>query len=195
MIRLSGLAFLLAVSAPAFSQEGDTALIGKAVKDFKLKDLLKDQETLHSIAEYKGKKHVVLIWISEQCDVTWRYEKRTGELMKQFGKDVQFFAVAGSSADTPVSIRKYAESKNYGMPVLDDVKSRMTQYFGVKVTPTYLVIDKEGVLRYRGACDDLQCGGSYKAEESAAKEKYVQDALKALLEGKAPAVTEKKGIG
>ena len=81
------------------------------------------------------------------------------------------------------------------MPVLDDVKSQMTSYFGVSVTPTYVLIDKEGVLRYRGACDDLQAGKNYSADENAAKERYVAEALKAVLEGKDPAVTEKKGFG
>ena len=185
----------LLLAAPAAAAQDDKAAIGKPVKDFKLKDLMSSEGKQYSLSEYKGSKAVVLVWISEKCDITWRYEKRTGDLMKEFGKDTQFFAVASSANDTPDSIKKYAESKNYGMPVLDDVKSEAAKYFGAAVTPTYMIIDKEGVLRYRGACDDLQAGKGFSADESTAKERYVHQALKAILEGKEVPVTEKKGFG
>ena len=193
MIRL--MAALLLLAGPVAAAQDDKAAIGSPVKDFQLKDLLSPDGKMHSLAEYKGKKAVVLIWVSEKCDITWRYEKRTGDLMKEFGKDTQFFAIASSANDTPESIKKYTESKNYGMPVLDDVKSAAASYFGATVTPTYMIIDKEGVLRYRGACDDLQAGKGYSADESTAKERYVHGALKAILEGKEVPVTEKKGFG
>jgi len=179
----------------AGAQDDTKAAIGKPVKDFKAKDLMSAEAKEYSLAEYKGKKAVVLVWISEKCDITWRYEKRTGDLMKEFGKDAQFFAVSSSDNDTPVSIKKYCESKNYGMPVLDDVKSAMAAYFGATNTPTYMVIDKEGVLRYRGACDDLQAGKDFASDESKAQERYVHSALKAILEGKDVPVTEKRGFG
>jgi peroxiredoxin len=193
MIRVL-LACLLAAPLAA-AQEDTRAAIGKPVKDFQLKDLMSPDGKVHSLAEHKGKKAVVLVWISEKCDITWRYEKRTGELMKEFGKDTQFFAVASSANDTPDSIKKYAESKNYGMPVLDDVKSAAASYFGATNTPTYMLIDKEGVLRYRGACDDLQAGKNFAADESTAKERYLYNALKAILDGKDVPVAEKKGFG
>jgi peroxiredoxin len=193
MIRVL-LACLLA--APVAAAQDDTrAAVGKPVKEFKLKDLMSADGKEYSLASFKGSKAVVLVWISEKCDITWRYEKRTGDLMKEFGKDTQFFAVASSANDTPESIKKYAESKNYGMPVLDDVKSAAAAYFGATNTPTYMLIDKEGVLRFRGACDDLQASKDFAAEESKAKERYLYNAIKAILEGKDVPVTEKKGFG
>lgn len=193
-MMLRSLALLLLAGTLARAQE-DKAVIGKEVRDFKLRDLMQDESKSFSLSEFKGKKAIVLIWVSEQCDITWRYEKRTGQLMKEFGKDAQFFAVAGSGADSLAGIRKYADSKNYVMPLLDDVKSQMTTYFGIKVTPSYLVIDKEGVLRYRGACDDLQMGKDFAADETTAKQRFVAEVLKALSEGKESPHSEKKGFG
>jgi len=190
-----GLAALIAAGASA--QESGKAEFGKAVKSFKLKDAMKDEETFVDLGDCKGKSAVVLVWISEKCDITWRYEKRTGQLQKEFGeKGVKFFAVWSSAADTAQGIRKYAESKNYAMPVLDDDKGDLARYFGATVTPTFVVIDKEGAFRYRGACDDLQTSGAgYKGDETAAKERYVATALSCVLEGKDVAVTEKRGFG
>ena len=55
-----------------------------------------------------------------QCGTTWKYEKRVGEMLKANAKnDVVFFALRSSLNDTPESIRKYAESKHFDMPVLD----------------------------------------------------------------------------
>ncbi len=198
MIRAAwtvGLAALIAAGASA--QEGEKGAIGKAVKAFKVRDVMKDGESFVDLGDAKGKHAVVLVWISEKCDITWRYEKRTGQLQKEFGgKGVKFYAVWSSSADTAQGIRKYAESKNYAMPVLDDDKGQLARYFGVGVTPTYVVIDKEGLFRYRGACDDLQTtGAGYKGDESAAKERYVAAALTSVLDGKEVAVTEKRGFG
>src|SRR5262245_17674435 len=133
MIRVL-LAMLL--TAPVAAAQDERAAIGKPVKDFTLKDLLSAEGKSYTLSDYKGKKAIVLVWVSEKCDITWRYEKRTGDLMKEFGKDTQFFAVASSANDTPESIKKYTESKNYGMPVLDDVKSAMAAYFGATNTPT-----------------------------------------------------------
>ena len=63
------------------------------------------------------------------------------------------------------------------------------------MTPTYLVIDKEGILRYRGACDDLQMGKGYSSDEATAKQRFVAEVLKALSEGKESPHSEKKGFG
>ncbi|HXG61413.1 MAG TPA: redoxin domain-containing protein [Planctomycetota bacterium] len=187
-------AALSAAAVPASAQE--RGMIGKPIKEFKLRDATKDGDAWISLADFKGKSPVVLVWISEKCDVTWKYEKRTGALREEFGpKGVQFLAVWSSAADTREGIRKYVESKNYGMPVLDDENGELARYFGAVVTPTYAVIDKEGVLRYVGAMDDLQCGPNYRADESQVKERYVHSVLTALLEGKEVTVAPRKGFG
>jgi peroxiredoxin len=193
-VWVPALSLLIATGAAA----QDTAVVGQAVaKEFKLKDAMKDDDATVNLADFKGKSEVVLVWISEKCDITWRYEGRTGKLQEEFGKKgVKFFAVWGSSADSKEGIRGYAKSKNYGMPILDDANGELTRYFKVSVTPTYVIIDKEGKLRYRGACDDLQCSpASYRKEDSEAKERYVASALSAILDGKEVAVTEKRGAG
>jgi peroxiredoxin len=187
-----GLAVLTAASASA----QEKIKIGDEAKAFKVKDAMKEEETWIDLAEHKGKNPIVLVWISEKCDITWRYEGRTGELMKEFGpKGVKFYAVWSSAADSAEGIKKYAESKNYVMPVLDDAKGELARFYGVNTTPAYVVIDKDGKFRYRGACDDLQLGGGFKADANTAKERFVHAALTAILEGKDVTVTEKKGVG
>jgi peroxiredoxin len=189
----AGLVAMIAAGASA----QDKGKIGEAAKYFKVKDAMKAEETWVNLEDHKGKEAVVLVWISQQCDVTWRYEGRTGELMKEFGpKGVKFYAVWSSQADSAEGIKKYAESKNYVMPVLDDAKGELARFYGVNTTPTYVIVDKDGKFRYRGACDDLQCGaGTFSKEAAAATERYVHAALTAMIEGKDIKVTDKKGVG
>jgi peroxiredoxin len=159
---------------------------GQPVKEFQLRDLWTDKDV--KLSQFKGKP-VVLIFISDKCDVTWRYERRIGKLMQTYGpKGVQFLAVRSSARDTPQQIKTYAEAKNFTMPLLYDDKNVLADYLGVRVTPTFFVIDGKGVLRYQGACDD-------DGEEAGATRHYVVDALDAVLGNKEVPVKETAAFG
>lgn len=186
------LAALLLPWAPAWSPQEGTAsatLIDKPVRDFKLRDLMKDEESWISLSDFKGKKAVVLFFTSYNCDASLDYENRTLKLIKDFaGKDVVFLGVRSSAEDDAAGMRKYAESKGFKIPFLEDTKNVLAAYLDVLVTPTFYVIDKEGVLRYRGAYDES-------LKEARAQKTYVHDALKAVLEGKEVSLKTTRTIG
>ena len=174
----------------------EKATIDKPIKDFKLKDVMyepkkSDKEDMTNIAlsQYKGKKNVVLFFMSEQCSVTWRYEKRMGEMLKKYKKgDVTFLGVRCSANDTPETIKKFAESKNFEMPILNDEKGKLSSFFKITNTPTFAVVDKKGVLRYRGSFDD-------NPEDADVKKHYLGDALVAVLDNKSVPVTNTRPFG
>jgi peroxiredoxin len=202
--------FLLAIAAlllPAFAnapagspaealakegvQEGQqtTTLIDTPLKDFKLRDLMKDAETWVSLSEYKDKKAVVLFFTSYNCDASLDYENRALKLFKDFaGQDVVFLGVRSSAEDDAAGMRKYAEAKGFKIPFLEDTNNKLAAYLDVLVTPTFYVIDKQGVLRYRGAYDES-------LKESRAQKTYVHDALKAVLAGQEVALKTTRTIG
>ena len=190
--------FLLAAAALLFplasfsgGQEGQltNALVDKPVKDFKLRDLMKDAETWISLSDYKDKKAVVLIFTSYTCDACADYENRMLKLIKDFaGQDVVFLGVRSSADDDAAGMRKYAESKGFKIPFLEDTRNVLAAALDVLVTPTFYVIDKQGVLRYRGAYDES-------LKEARAQKTYVHDALKAVLEGKEVALKTTRTIG
>jgi peroxiredoxin len=198
MIRLllATLAVLLPLApafaeAPAGRQEGKASdtLIDKPVKDFKLRDLMKDAETWISLSDYKDKKAVVLFFTSYNCDASLDYENRALKLFKDFaGQDVVFLGVRSSAEDDAAGMRKYAESKGFKIPFLEDTNNKLAAYLDVLVTPTFYVIDKQGVLRYRGAYDES-------LKESRAQKTYVHDALRAVLAGQEVALKTTRTIG
>ena len=186
MIRLPAL-----LLAALFAQEAktETAAVDAPVKEFRLKDVMKDGESFVSLSDYKDKKAVVLIFTSYNCDACIDYETRTRKLVADFaGQDVAFLAIRSSAEDDAAGMRKYATAQGYKFPVLDDPGNKLADYFEMKVTPTFYVIDKKGVLRYRGAYDES-------LKESKAQKTYVHDALRAVLEGKEVALKTTRTIG
>jgi peroxiredoxin len=178
LLATAALLFPLALPSGAQEQKPADALIDKPLKDFKLRDLMQDKETWISLSDYKDKKAVVLFFTSYNCDASLDYENRTLKLIKDFaGQDVVFLGVRSS-----------AEDDAFKIPFLEDTKNVLAATLDVLVTPTFYVIDKQGVLRYRGAYDES-------LKETRAQKTYVHDALKAVLEGKEVALKTTRTIG
>ena len=162
---------------------GNVMEMDKPVKEFKLKNLAHEtkegeKKDANLVAIKELKKPVVMFFMSEKCGVTWKYEKRIGDLVAKYGeKDVAFVSIRCSANDTEESIVKFAEAKNFNMPVLNDAKGELTSFFRVRQTPTFVVLDKKGVLRYHGSFDD-------NAEVDAVEHKYLAEAVSAVLADK-----------
>jgi peroxiredoxin len=193
LMAMSVCALASAAGYSAYARQSDApkaekltaAVLDKPVNDFKLRDVTKDlkrsekaEDAMVQLASFKGKKNVILFFMSEQCSVTWRYERRVGKLMQANAKkDLAFLGVRCSANDTVESIRKFAEAKNFAMPVLNDEKGEVSKFFKVIQTPTFVLIDKQGVLRYRGSFDD-------NADEANVQDSCLPNAIKAVLAGK-----------
>ena len=134
-------------------------------------------------------KPTLLVFISYNCSTSWRYEKRVGKVMQEFGpKGLRVMFVRSSANDTVEQTKKYAEARNFTGPLLYDEKNALADYFGVRVTPTFVLLDGKGVLRYSGSFDDHP-------DETAAKKTFARDAITAVIDGKPVAVKETRAFG
>lgn len=73
--------------------------------------------------------------------------------------------------------------------VLVDVQHAVADLYGAVTTPHVFVIDREGILRYRGAVDDITFRQRF------ATRFFLQEAIEALLEGRLPALPETPAYG
>ncbi|HLY76158.1 MAG TPA: redoxin domain-containing protein [Planctomycetota bacterium] len=188
---LAAAAVLFPLAPLSWAQEGKAsdALLDQPLKDFKLRDLTKDADTWISLSDYRDKKAVVLIFTSYTCDACADYENRMLKLIRDFaGRDVVFLGVRSSADDDAAGMRKYAEAKGFKIPFLEDTRNVLAAALDVLVTPTFYVIDKRGILRYRGAYDES-------LKEARAQKTYVHDALKAVLDGREVALKTTRTIG
>jgi peroxiredoxin len=173
----------------------DRAAVDTPVRDFRLRDVMADEETFVRLSDLKGKT-VVLFFVSDKCQVTWLYEERTGKLIQDFkAKGVVFLGIRSSAGDSEREIRSYCEAKNFDIPVLFDEGNVVADYFDVVTTPQYGVIDDQGVLRYFGACDDNQNPAKLRQPAETATKHYVREALEAVLAGRPVTTKEAKGYG
>jgi peroxiredoxin len=198
---LSAAAIALATGVMALAQDDSRskasfARMDEPIQNFALRDVMKElkegekeEAALVSLDSLKEKKTVVLFFMSEGCGTTWRYEKRVGKFLKEYGdKNVVMMGVRCSAIDTLEGIKKYAEARHFDMPVLNDERGELTKFFKVRNTPSFIVIDKKGVLRYKGGYDD-------NAEEANVTRTYLVDAVNAVLEGKEVKTKETRALG
>lgn len=164
--------------------------IDKPVKDFAFRDIMADGAAAKKtvkLSDFKGKKAVVAVFMANRCGTTWTYEQAVGDLLKDYkAKGVEVVAIHSNFQETDTEIKGQFEQRNLDMPILDDKETQaFAEYVGARVTPTFLVIDKKGVLRYQGAFDKFH-------DE---KNPYVRPALDAVLAGKPVTTKTSRAFG
>ena len=169
--------------------------IGDKVADFKLKNV---DGKMVSLADYKNAKGFVVIFSCNHCPYVKAYEDRMIELHKKY--ESKGFPVIAINSNDPAAVPEdsydkmieRAKEKSFPFAYLFDEGQKVYPVFGAARTPHVFVLSKKGkdmVVEYIGAIDD-----NYK-DAAAVKEKYVEKAIDALLDGKSPEVKETKAVG
>ncbi len=169
--------------------------VGDAAPDFRLKNV---DGKMVSLADYPKTKGFIVIFSCNHCPYVKAYEGRIIELHKKY-EPLGFPVIAINSNDPEVvpedsydKMIEHAKEKKFSFPYLFDQGQRILPQYGAARTPHVFVLSKQGMeyrVEYIGAIDD-----NYK-DASAVKEKYVENAVNALLAGKKPTVTETKAVG
>jgi len=185
-LSLSAVSGLFLLASTAFAQAGSTAIIDRPVRKFasfrNITAVVPAEETIDLSDYAKAKKAVVLVFVAERCGVTWLYADKIAALARDYGKrnDVEILLVHSNYEESDEEIARDLKKRGFSLPLLDDKpKQELANYFEAKVTPVFVVLDKNGVLRYRGAFDKM--GGSIPA---AKRPQYLRPALNAVLAGK-----------
>ncbi len=169
--------------------------VGSKAPSFSLKGV--DGKTV-SLSDYNNSEGVILIFSCNTCPVVVAYEDRIIELEKQFGAK-GFPVVAVNSNDPTQSpgdsfdeMKKRAADKGFSFPYLFDVDQSVVTAYGASRTPEVFILKKSGdgfVVAYTGAIDDNS------QDASAVEEKFVENAVNALLGGSAPRPDATKAVG
>lgn len=187
-IILTALVALLCAGAPIKEgyEVGDTAV------DFKLKNV---DGKMVSLADYKNAKGFILIFDCNTCPYSKAYNERIIALNKKYSAaGYPVLAInpndpSKSSGDSFDEMVKLAKKKGYDFPYLADESQSVAKSFGATNTPHAFVLTKELKIAYIGAIDD----NARKAE--GVTKKYVEEAVDALIAGKAVSTTKTKAIG
>jgi peroxiredoxin len=152
--------------------------------DFQLPDL---DGRLHTLGDHRGRIVVLTFWSCE-CRHTVRTDETLPALRARWGKDVVVLPIAANRIETREAIA--AAARERGLPtVLLDPEHRVADLYDAQTTPHVFIIDRDGMLRYRGALDDT----SFAQREPTRS--YLEEAVDALLEGRMPRPSETQPYG
>jgi len=188
---------LLFGSITAFSLKNSTDgyKIGDSATDFKLKNV---DNNMVSLANYEDAKGFILIFTCNTCPYSIAYEDRIIELDKKY-KDKGYPVIAINPNNPEVKkgdsfelMQQRANDKGFTFPYLLDDGQKIYPIYGATRTPHVFLLNKDNndlIVEYIGAIDN----NSHNA--SAVTEKYVENAIEALLNGKKPSLNYTKAIG
>jgi thiol-disulfide isomerase/thioredoxin len=106
----------------------------------------------------KGNKPMALIFWATWCPECKKEIPDIIQLHKEIEpKGMEILAVDVGINDSEAKVKKYIEKYKVSYPVAFDQDAQITKKFKVQGTPTIIIVDKNGVVRYRGAHipDDL----------------------------------------
>jgi peroxiredoxin len=167
--------------------------VGDKIEDFKLKNI---DNKMVSLSDYKEAKGYIIIFTCNTCPFSVANEDRINALDAKY-KSKGFPVIAinpndpkASRGDSFEDMKARASEKGFTFPYLFDEGQKVYPKFGASKTPHVFIVNKKGMtVEYIGAIDDSS------RNPDAVTEKYVENAVDALLAGKKPTKTETRAIG
>lgn len=158
--------------------------LNQPVPDFELADL---QGTSHSPRAYRGKIVIINFW-SADCPHSERTDHYIVSLLESWNGEVELFSIAANRNESLQLLELVAVTR--GLPrVLVDAEGLVADLYGAITTPHVFILDREGILRYQGAVDNITI------RKREATYFFLQEAVEALLAGRLPAPAETPAYG
>ena len=151
-----------------------------------------------SLSNYPDAKGFIVTFTCNHCPYAVAYEQRIMDLDAKYAS-LGYPVIAISPNDPALvpedgmdEMKKLASSKGYTFPYLLDEKQNVYPLFGATKTPHIFILHRENgknIVKYIGAIDN-----NY-ANPDDVTERYVEDAVDALIAGTEIKLTSTKAIG
>jgi len=164
--------------------------IGEKLADVKLTTV--DGKTVN-LLDYHTGKLLVIAYTGVGCPIAGRYAPRLEALKTKFGaKGLEIVGISANPQDSADDVRDDAKELGRSFPVLLDHDQMLTRQLDAKTTTVAFVVDKGGIIRYRGMIDDQYVLG---ATRHKARHRYLERAVRAAMHAKFPEVTRTAAPG
>lgn len=158
--------------------------LNRLAPDFELRGL---DGRLHRLGDCRGRVVVLNFW-SAECPHAARTDASLRAASTRWGADVVLWMIASNANESDEALENASRSRG-PFTVLKDAFQRVADAYAAQVTPEVFVLDREGIVRYRGAADDVTF------RQKTATRSFVEEAVEALLKGEAPAAAEVPAYG
>lgn len=158
--------------------------VNQPAPDFELPDLQGDP---HKLSDYHGRIVIVNFWSCE-CPYSERVDDLIVRRLAKWNEDVVLLSIAANRSESIHSLEEASKTRRIPT-VLIDAEHVVADLYEAITTPQVFVIDKEGILRYRGAADDVTF------RQRTATRLFLEEAVETLLNGRLPELTEMPAYG
>ncbi len=189
------LLFIVCISITAFTLKTYTKgyQVGDTIEDFSLKNI---DGKMVSLSDYSDAMGFVIVFTCNTCPYSVANEDRIIALDKKY-KEAGFPVIAinpndpkASKGDSFEDMKVRAKEKGFTFPYLFDEGQKVYPKFGATKTPHVYIVSKSTMqVEYIGAIDNSS------RNPDAVTEKYVENAIEALLVLEKPAKTTTRAIG
>jgi peroxiredoxin len=123
----------------------------------------------------------VLFFWATRCPCVVRYQERMLALRRAYPTErVAMLAVVSNADDDLAHAVEVARARGFTLPLVHDPGGRLARRLDARTTPTTVILDREGAVRFVGWIDNERPPGTR------GRVAYVEEALGALLAGSAP---------
>ncbi len=158
--------------------------LNQPAPEFELPDL---QGVLHRLSDERGKIVIVNFW-SAECPHSERTDRYILSLLEQWNGEVVMLSIAANRNESAQMVAEAAKTRRIPR-VLLDAGHVVADLYGALTTPHIFLVDREGILRYRGAADNI----TFRQKEAARF--FLQEAVEALRHGRLPRLSETPAYG
>ncbi len=158
--------------------------LNEPAPNFKLPDL---NGKYHRLSDYRDRIVIVNFW-SAECPHSERTDRSTLATLVQWGGEVVMLSIAANRNESIELVREVSTARRLPIALID-AQHIVADLYDAQTTPHVFVIDRQGVLRYRGAVDDV----TFRRRDPSRF--YLEEAVEALLDGRQPALTDVPAYG
>ena len=158
--------------------------LNEPAPDFELPDL---QGILHKLSDYRGQIVILNYW-SAECPHSERTDRYLMELLETWQGQVALLSIASNRSEPFQMVAEAARRREIPLVLLDS-EAVVADLYEAQTTPHAFVADREGILRYRGAVDDITF------RQRQATRFFLREVVEALLEGRLPELSETPAYG
>jgi hypothetical protein len=152
--------------------------------------LLKLRTTAGAVHDVRtsGATATAVIFVSAVCPMSMEYAERLNQLVADYSsKPVQILVINSNVNETDVEVERQRREARISAPIYRD-DGTVAKLLGATATPTAVVIDKVGEIRYFGLIDNSRI-------PARATKHLLQSALESVLAGNGVEIQRTKVMG
>lgn len=146
-----------------------------------------------SLEQFADREILVVAFLGTECPLVQLYASRLNEIADRYkGDSVALIGVNSNQHDSITELAHFARKFDIEFPLLKDSGNKIADSFNATRTPEVFVLDRDRIVRYRGAIDDEY---HYGVQRSKAEKHFLIDAIEDLAKGRAVEVAKTESVG